>query len=159
MIFCYVVQELCFFKCGGCYFKDVLNSSRLIQFLTMLMVKLVSQMNTKVAEVFNIFPTVHNTLLYLKYKFRSILLKWLLVSSGRFCVRYYYHDQDILMTFIESVYRMKVLYNTVLHDMVKFHNYQTNGLIDINIQPMAIRIQGRFHCLNSTEVQACLSLE
>jgi hypothetical protein len=44
-------------------FKDVLNNCSLIQFLMMLKVKLVSKMNTKVVEVFDIFPTMYNTLL------------------------------------------------------------------------------------------------
>jgi hypothetical protein len=60
--------------------------------LIMLKDKLVMAMSTKVVEFFNIFPTVHDTLLYLKYDLRFMLLKWLLVSDVRFCVRYYYLD-------------------------------------------------------------------
>jgi len=56
------------------------------------------------------------------------------------------------MIFTESIYRTNIMYKTILHDMVKFHNCWASVLVDINVIPMTIRIQGKFHYLNSTEV-------
>ena len=64
-----------FFYYSYCRFHVVLDSNKLILFLTMLKVKLVFVMNTKVVVFFSIFPTVYNSLSYLKYKFRYMLLK------------------------------------------------------------------------------------
>jgi hypothetical protein len=70
------ISGVMFFKCGCCYSDDALDSSRLVQFLSMLKVKLVSPMNRKVVESFGIFPTAYSTMSYLKYNFRYMLLKW-----------------------------------------------------------------------------------
>jgi len=58
-----------FFYYSCCRFHVVLDSNRLIQFLTMLKVKLAFVMNTIVVVFFSIFLMVYNSLSYLKYNF------------------------------------------------------------------------------------------